>query len=69
MSKGKHGEAEASEGARRATGEASASRPLVGTGRWSARRKVSVIMELVKGVAGEPESPPRDDGGETLAVA
>ena len=32
MSKGKHGEAGASEGARRATGEASTSRPLVGTG-------------------------------------
>ena len=35
MSKGQHGEAGASAGARRAIGEASASRPLVGTGRWS----------------------------------
>jgi hypothetical protein len=49
MSKGKHSEAGASEGARRATGEASASRALVGTGRWSARRKVSVVIELLKG--------------------
>jgi transposase-like protein len=49
MSKGKHSEAGASEGARRATGEASASRALVGTGRWSARRKVSVVIELLRG--------------------
>jgi len=49
MSKGKQHEAEASEGARRATGEASASSALVGTGRWSARRKVSVVIELLKG--------------------
>ena len=49
MSKGKQSEAGASEGARRATGEASASQALVGTGRWSARRKVSVVIELLKG--------------------
>jgi Transposase len=49
MSKGKQSEAGASEGARRATGEASASPALVGTGRWSARRKVSVVLELLKG--------------------
>ena len=51
MSKGKQNEAGASEGARRATGEASASPTLVGTGRWSARRKVSVVIELLKGEA------------------
>ena len=39
----------ATEGARRATGEASVSSALVGTGRWSARRKVSVVIELLKG--------------------
>ncbi len=49
MSKGKQSEAGASEGARRATGEASASPALVGTRRWSARRKVSVVIELLKG--------------------
>lgn len=49
MSKGKPHEAGASEGARRATGEASASSALVGRGRWSARRKVSVVLELLRG--------------------
>jgi transposase len=49
MSKGKQHEAGASEGARRATGEASASSALVGRGRWSARRKVSVVLELLRG--------------------
>ena len=49
MSRQKPGEAGASEGARRATGEASASSALVGRGRWSARRKVSVVLELLRG--------------------
>jgi len=49
MSKGNAHEAGASEGARRATGEASASSALVGRGRWSARRKVSVVLELLRG--------------------
>jgi len=49
MSKQKPGEAGASEGARRATGEASASPTRVGTGRWSSRRKMSVVVELLKG--------------------
>ena len=48
MSRQKPGEAGASEGARRATGEASAS-PTRGTGRWSARRKVSVVLEFLRG--------------------
>jgi len=48
MSKQQPGEAAASEGARRATGEAAAS-PRAGTGRWSARRKVSVVLELLRG--------------------
>lgn len=49
MSKQKPGEAGASEGARRATGEASASSTRGGKGRWSARRKVSVVLELLRG--------------------
>ena len=49
MSKQKQSEAGASEGARRATGEASASPARPGTGRWSARRKVSVVLELLRG--------------------
>jgi hypothetical protein len=48
MSRQKPGEAGASEGARRATGEASAS-PSRGAGRWSARRKMSVVLELLRG--------------------
>lgn len=48
MSKQKPGEAGASEGARRATGEASAS-PTRATGRWSARRKMSVVLEVLRG--------------------
>src|SRR4051812_24688497 len=48
MSTQKPGEAGASEGARRATGEASAS-PTRATGRWSARRKMSVVLELLRG--------------------
>lgn len=49
MSRQKPGEAGASEGARRATGEASASPSRGGTGRWSARRKVSAVLELLRG--------------------
>jgi hypothetical protein len=49
MSKRTQGEAGASEGARRATGEAPASPTRVGAGRWSARRKVSVVLELFRG--------------------
>ena len=49
MSRQKPSEAGASEGARRATGEASASPTHVGTGRWSSRRKMSVVLELLKG--------------------
>lgn len=48
MSRQKPGEAGASEGARRATGEGSAS-PTRATGRWSARRKMSVVLELLRG--------------------
>lgn len=49
MSKGKNMDSGASEGARRATGEAPESDALVGRGRWSARRKVSVVIDLLRG--------------------
>lgn len=49
MSRQKPSEAGASEGARRAAGEASASPGRGGTGRWSAKRKVSVVLELLRG--------------------
>ena len=49
MAKGKQHEAGTSAGARRATAEASASSALVGPGRWSARRNVSVVIALLKG--------------------
>jgi transposase-like protein len=50
MSKQKPDEAGASEGARRATGEGPASSTRAGgKGRWSARRKVSVVLELLRG--------------------
>ena len=39
----------ASEGARRATEEASESSAGLGGGRWSTRRKVSVILDLLRG--------------------
>ena len=49
MSKGKNMDSGASEGARRATGDAPESDALVGRGRWSARRKVSVVIDLLRG--------------------
>ena len=49
MSKGKNMDSGASEGARRATGEAPESEALIGRGRWSARRKVSVVIDLLRG--------------------
>ena len=39
----------AAEGARRATEQAPESSAPAGAGRWSARRKVSVILELLRG--------------------
>lgn len=39
----------ASEGARRATEEVPESSAAAGAGRWSAKRKVSVILELLRG--------------------
>src|SRR5215467_1719229 len=48
MSNAKKHDAVASEGARRATEDATAS-SAAGTGRWSSRRKVSVVLELLRG--------------------
>jgi transposase-like protein len=48
MSTGKKLDSGASEGARRATGDAPESK-VRGAGRWSAKRKVSVILELLRG--------------------
>ena len=48
MSNTKKHDAVASEGARRATEDATAS-SAAGTGRWSSRRKVSVVLELLRG--------------------
>ena len=45
----KHDSVAASEGARRATEDAPGSSPRAGTGRWSAKRKVSVVLELLRG--------------------
>jgi len=39
----------ASEGARRATEDAPESSARAGAGRWSAKRKVSVVLELLRG--------------------
>jgi transposase-like protein len=48
MSNVKKHDAVASEGARRATEDATAS-SAAGAGRWSSRRKVSVVLELLRG--------------------
>ena len=49
MSNPKKQDAGASEGARRATEDAPASLATAGGGRWSSKRKVSVILELLRG--------------------
>src|SRR6476646_1153638 len=49
MSNAKKHDSGASEGARRATEEATESSATAGGGRWSSRRKVSVVVELVRG--------------------
>ena len=46
----------ASEGARRATEEASESSAAAGGGRWSTQRKVSFILELLRGADSERTS-------------
>ncbi len=49
MSNSKNVDSGAAEGARRATGEAPELVGRRGKGRWSARRKVSVVLELLRG--------------------
>ncbi len=49
MSNAKKHDSGASEGARRATEDAPESSTSAGGGRWSAKRKVSVVLELLRG--------------------
>ena len=49
MSREKNQDSGPAEGARRASGAGSESSALIGRGRWSARRKVSVVLELLRG--------------------
>ena len=49
MSTGKKLDSGAAEGARRATEQSPESTALAGGGRWSSRRKMSVILELLRG--------------------
>lgn len=56
MSNTKKHDSEASEGARRATEDASESPASAGGGRWSTKRKVSVILELLRGADSESTS-------------
>src|SRR5438093_11734039 len=56
MSSTKKHDSGASEGAHRATEDASESSAKAGAGRWSAKRKVSVILELLRGAELESTS-------------
>jgi transposase-like protein len=56
MSNAKKHDSAASEGARRATEDAAESSPRAGAGRWSAKRKVSVVLELLRGADIESSS-------------
>ena len=49
MSDSRRVDSEAAEGARRATGEAMESVGRRGKGRWSAKRKMAVVLELLRG--------------------
>ena len=49
MSNAKKHDSGASEGAGRATEDAPESSAQAGAGRWSAKRKVSVVVELLRG--------------------
>ena len=56
MSKENKHDSGAAEGARRATEQSPESSAALGGGRWSARRKVSVILELLRGADVESTS-------------
>src|SRR6478735_11212410 len=49
MSNPKRADSGAAEGARRATEQSPESGPLPGAGRWSVKRKTSVVLELLRG--------------------
>jgi transposase-like protein len=49
MSNTKKSDSGAAEGVRRATEQSPESGPLAGAGRWSAKRKTSVVLELLRG--------------------
>jgi transposase len=49
VSTGKKHDSGAAEGARRATEQAPESSPASGGGRWSSKRKLSVILEVLRG--------------------
>ena len=49
MSTARRADSGAAEGARRATEQSLESAPLPGAGRWSAKRKTSVVLELLRG--------------------
>src|SRR3954452_5073973 len=59
MSNTKRADSGAAEGARRATERSPESGPLPGAGRWSAKRKTSVVLELLRGA--DLESTSRKD--------
>lgn len=56
MSNTKKSDSGAAEGARRATEQSPESGPLAGAGRWSAKRKTSVVLELLRGADVESTS-------------
>jgi transposase len=56
MSNARKHDSGASEGARRATEDAPESSASAGGGRWSAKRKVSVVLELLRGADMESTS-------------
>ena len=66
MSNTKKHDSGASEGARRATEEASESSAGPAGGRWSAKRKTSVILELMRGADLESTSRKHRVTGATL---
>ena len=58
MSRGRNGAAGGAKGARRAT-VAAAAAVRGGKGRWSARRKMTVVLELLRGATGDEPQVPR----------
>jgi transposase len=56
VSTGKKHDSGAAEGARRATEQAPESSPASGGGRWSSKRKLSVILEVLRGADFESTS-------------